>query len=243
MFWVLSLVQWMVGGDIDGLTGVVAICAGFGLGMLAMFPPLPILSPISFVVLVGTMILYPFVRSALDRRELRSVDVETLERTYETLGQRPLNPSARFRLATCLWTLGLPENAIAIAEESLKNMPVQHFRDEHRQLASWKTRPASGNRPQPLECPQCGRVNPASEIYCQGCGAPFLLLRVRRRFVPGNMGRRLIAAWVAMVAVLVGIPASTALPPMLTVLTILVLLAAIVVVIWLAFRPMLEEAA
>lgn len=241
MFWVLSLVHWMIMGDIDGLTGTTGILIGFGLGIVALVPPVAILSPLSFVVVIATMVLYPFVKSALNQVELRSVDVEALQRTYDVLGQRPQNPSARFRLAQYLWKLGNPGHALAIAEEAVKQMPVQHFRDEHRILAAWKQNPLPPDVQRAIACPSCGFANPPGEIFCQGCGAPFLLHRLDRRLGPGTAGRRMIAAWITMVAVLIGIPATSALPPLLTIVSIVALLIFVGVVLGLAFRPALKE--
>ncbi|HEY0868345.1 MAG TPA: zinc ribbon domain-containing protein [Fimbriimonas sp.] len=242
MFWVLSLVQWMIMGEIDAATGVFAVLAGIGLGILAIAPPSPILAPISFLIVVVTMLLYPFLRHAMNRKELRSVDVDAMARVYESLGQRPTNPSARIRLAQYAWTLGMPGHALTIAEESLKQMPVQHFREEHRMVGQWKKHPLGPERYQPISCEKCNFYNPPGEVYCGRCGAPFLLLHVRRGVGPGPMGRRMVAAWIAMVAVLAGIPASTSLAPLWTMGAIVSLLAAAAVVLWLAFRPALEDA-
>lgn len=242
MFWVLSLVGWMITGDIDWVTGCIGIVVGLLLGGVAVVPPVPILSSISFFVVVCTMVLYPFARSGMERRELRSLDVHQVERTYESLGQRPLNPSARFKLAQHLWTLGMPGVSVSIADSVLPQMPVQLFRDEHRIAAAWKQHPLPPNAFDPVPCPDCGKPNPPSEVFCVGCGAPYLLHRVKRKAGPNGIGKRLVAAWVALVAILAGIPAATALPPLLTGLSVLLLLTAAGLVLWLAFRPMLEAA-
>lgn len=241
MLWVYGLISWLIMGEIDALTGVFAIGAGFVLGVVAIVPPVPILSPISFVVVVGTMIFYPVVRQSLNNRELRAVDVDALRKAYDVLSQRPNNPSARYKLATHLWALGLTGHALTIADEALKGMPLQMFRDEHRIVAGWKLRPQPSTVYQEIECHRCGKTNALSEVYCQSCGAPYLA-EFFKPHSTSHTTRRLIAGWAGLVVILMGLPASTVLPPLLSIVAVVLLLGAAGVVVWLAFRPSLGEA-
>jgi hypothetical protein len=234
--WILSLVGWMVTADIDILTGVLGIWIAIGLGYVAMKPPVPALSPLSFIAVLITLVMYPWARSALNRRELKSIDVEALEKAYEQLAMKPDNTLARFKVAKHAYILGMPGHALKIAEEALAYIPERHFQDEHRLLKRWRAQVQQPEFFRAIQCVECNAMNPPGRIHCTQCGAPFLLDRARGKVLGKGQGRKIVAAWFAMVAVLAGIPAATALPPMLTIVTIVALLVAACCVVFLAFR-------
>jgi hypothetical protein len=234
--WVLSLVQWMITGDIDVVSGIVGIGIAIGLGFISLDASTKSYAPLTFVAVLATIFMYPFVRSSLTRKELKSIDVEALERAYQALGLKPNNPVSKFAIARRVYALGMPGHAVKIAESALAYLPETHFLDEHRTLRNWKASVTNPAYFTPIACVECHTPNPPGNIHCAACGAPFLLDRARGKFVSGPLGRRLLAAWIGMVAVLAGIPATSLLPPIGQIAAILLLLAVAGVVLYLAFR-------
>jgi hypothetical protein len=235
--WILGLIQWMVMDEIDVLSGLLGIAAAL---MLAMAPLLGVpreYTPLLFMAAVGTIVMFPFVRAGMNRRELASIDIEAMARAYEALAERPNNVAAMFKLARLAYAKGMPAHAIAIAENAVANMPKQHFMEEHRMVAQWKKAMPPGAVARSLACVDCGVPVAPGPVHCPRCGAPFLLDHVGGRIVGRGMGRKLLAAWVAMIALLLGIPMAAALPPAAAVAAILTMLVAAVLVLFLAFRP------
>ncbi len=224
-------------GEIDLISGVFGIWAVIGLGYITFKPPRPELSPLAFGLVVVSLISYPFIRSAMERRELRSIDVESVQKAYESLSLRPNNPLAKFKLARLIYGMGFPGHAVTIAEDALAYLPEHMFLEEHKLLKRWKPLVTKPDSYRPIPCVECGTPNAPGLIHCQSCGAPFLLDRLKGKFLPSALGRRLVAAWVAMVFGLLGIPAATTLAPMLGLAVISVLIGAVVVTLFLAFRP------
>lgn len=237
--WIVSLINWMIAGEVDFLSGVLGIWIAIGLGYLAFNPPpdSPIVSLLTFGAILATIAMYPLVRNALARREHRSLDIEGLEKAYQALRENPVNPLAKFRIAKQAYGLGMPGHALAIAESVLPAMPERHFTEEHRLVKHWKAVVTNPDYFHPIVCVECTQSNPPGEVLCRRCAAPFLIQRARGRFISSGLGRRLIAAWMAMVAVIAGIPAAATLPPSMAVGIIVALLALVGLSGWLAFRP------
>lgn len=240
--WFVSLIHWMIMGEIEFISGVTGIWALIGLGYLTIKPPRPELAYLSFAVVLISLIVYPFIRSALDRRELRSIDISSVEKAYDSLASRPNNPLAKFKLARLLYGMGMPGHAVVIAEAALAYLPEQHFLEEHKLLKRWKLLVTKPDLFRPIPCVECSALNAPGLIHCESCGAPFLLDRLRGKFLPNALGRKLIAVWVAMVFGVVGIPAASTLPPLIAMAVIILLLAMVGVTLVLAFRPVSKGA-
>lgn len=234
--WVVSLVHWMISGEVDFLSGMAGICIAIYLGYIAIKPPIPALSPLSFTAVVLTVMFYPAVRNSLERRELKAIDIEELAKAYRGLGQRPLDPMMKFKVAKQCYIMGMPGHAVAIAESVIGSMPERYFREEHRILNRWRKTPIAQDQFRAIQCVDCGTMNPPGNLHCSQCGAPFLLDRARGKILGKGQGKKLIAAWFAMVACLAGIPSATALPPALSAPLILFLLGASIALVVLAFR-------
>jgi hypothetical protein len=243
--WIVSIVQWIISGDIDFLSGFLGIWLAIGLGYVAMNPPTgrPVASALTFLAIVVTSAMIPWLRNALNRRELRSIDVQALERALDLARKNPANPLVKFKVATLVYRLGHPSHALALAESCLASMPEQHFMEEHKVVKGWRQVVGRPDPPQPLECIECGHRNMPGSIFCAGCGAPVLLDRLRGRFVSGDVARKLFLGWIGMVVLLVGIPLASALSGALEALALLGLAGLAGAMIWLALRPTPKGAA
>lgn len=236
MIWGASLVGWMITGEVDVISGILGFTVAILLGFVTLFPPVPALQPITFGAVVLTIILYPFVRMGMTGRELRAVDAEAMERAYEALAMKPDNLGARLKLAKLAAQRGYAAFAVAMVDSQLAYMPKHLYQDELRQLESWKAAARAPGVTTSLPCVDCGLMNTPGGIHCVRCGAPFLLDNARGKLVGKSTGRRLLAAWIAMVAALAAIPLASSLRPALaiTVIAAALLIAGIAVV--LAFR-------
>jgi hypothetical protein len=202
--WTISVVHWMIMGEMDFLFGVTAILCSMLLGMVALWPAEPIYAPMALAGLVALMVVFPIVRRQLDRRALVMIDVEQIEGAYAMLAEKPDNASAMFRLAERLYERGLVGHAIGIGEKALQNMPQSLFPQENRAIQLWKRAAAGPHRP--LPCLECGRHNGTDSTHCEGCGAPYLAAYARGKWLGPKLAMRLVAAWVAAMVALVGIP-------------------------------------
>lgn len=202
--WAVSVIHWMIMDEMDFLFGTVAILCAVLLGLVVMSPPDPMYSPIAFVGIILLMIVFPIVKRQLDRRELVAIDVEQIEAAYQMLAEKPDNASAMFKLAERLYHRGLVAHAIGVGERALSNMPQSLFPEENRAVNKWKhtVKPTT----QTLPCLECGRQNVGANVYCEGCGAAYLALYARGRWLGSALALRLVAAWVAAMVTLVGLP-------------------------------------
>lgn len=203
---ILTLVRWMIAGDIDVLIGMAGIAVGLLLGFIALAPTDPAYSFIILFVLSGTVALFPLVRAGFNKKALRSIDVEALERAYSALSLRPDNVAAKFKIARLAYEMGFPGHALRIAESCLQSAPQRFFQEEHQIVNRWRYVRLPATAFAPLPCVECGQSNPPGNLHCASCGAPFLLLRAKGKVLPGNLGKRLMIAWIAMMGALAGCP-------------------------------------
>jgi hypothetical protein len=236
--WVISLIGWMVQGDIDFGSGIVGVFMGFALGVLTMSPPKKELTPLLFAAVLLTVVFFPLVRSALNRRSLDKLDIEAMENVYEMLRLRPDNSALQFKLARMLYTKGLRGHALVIGQAAIQHLPRQAFEEEHRTLNGWARTPMPPDMLRPLNCIECSHPNAPGVLFCQRCHSAFLMDHVAGRWVGRGQARKLLSVWAALMAGIVGIPfASSMLPPALALVVIVVVLAAAGVVVVLAFLP------
>jgi hypothetical protein len=240
--WVLSLIGWMIQGEVDVLFGFIGITVAFVLGYFSLMPPLESLRPYTAISVVGTVVVFPFLRQALNQRALVALDVEAMENAYEMLRQKPDNHMQRFKLARLMYDRGHIEPALAVAAEALSNMPEKLFNDEHRMVARWRRQNPQANLSRLVGCIDCGHQNPASAIRCERCGQPHLLEIARGRWVGRQFAKKLIAGWAAGILGLAGIPLASQLPPIPAILTMVLIMAIAIAMIWMAFRASGEKA-
>jgi hypothetical protein len=233
--WVLGMVQWMIQGDLDVISGMLGSILAVVLGLFTMWPPVPALAPLFLFSVIAIIALYPFVRNILEKRAHVQIDVEAVERAYDSLDEKPGNFGARWRLAQVLYTRGVNGHAVAIAEDLLQGADAQVFHDEMRILARWRedVRPDTIRA---LPCMECHTMCDPGELYCPRCNSKFLLDYAKGRWLGRRSVRRLIALWVAGVAGLVGVPtAATALPASAGVFVVPLLMLIAVLIVWRAF--------
>jgi hypothetical protein len=237
MIWIVALIGWMIQGDIDPIAGIAGVALGFALGAATIITPDTRLAPLFLIGAWSAVILFPFVRSGLAKRELAKLDVEAMESAYELLREKPENRGAMLKLAKTLQAKGMYPHAVAIADEALAGMPRESFFEEHRMVNIWRghVRPGSD---QPITCLQCGTSNPVANIYCSKCGAPYLLHYARGNWVSGSFVRKIVGAWIAAVIAIVGIPmAASSLPRAASGVVVTMMLAAVVAIAWFSFKP------
>ncbi|MBS1722237.1 MAG: zinc ribbon domain-containing protein [Armatimonadetes bacterium] len=205
--WVVSMIGWIVAGEVETIYGVAAIGCSVGMGLVAAFPPFPALSPALFVLAVAMVVFYPFVRAAANRRALATIEIEQLSKFYDMLQEKPDNWPVMLRLAEILYRRGLPGPALALADRALASMPQTLFRSEHNMVATWRLEVGqAGDLGRPLACLHCGAPNPPGGIHCQKCGAPYLIDLARGRWLGKNTAQQVVVAWIGLGIAFVGIP-------------------------------------
>ena len=241
--WIVSLIGWMVQGDIDFGSGMVGIFMGFALGVLTMSPPKKELTPLLFAAVLLTVVFFPLVRSALNKRALDKLDMEAMENVYEMLRLRPDNSALQFKLARMLYVKGMRGHAFVIGREAISHLPRQAFEEEHRTIDGWARAPMPPDLMRPLACIECGHSNEPGVIFCPKCHSALLLDYVKGRFVGRGQARKLLSVWAAIMAGLVGIPfASATLPPLPALLVIAAVVIAAGSVVFFAFFPLKKVA-
>lgn len=222
---VLRFISWGIQGDLDAAYALTGIFVAIGLGIVAVEPPAPFVSPLIFLSLFGALIALPFAGVAVRRRDMNLLQREDMERAYATLGLSPQNPSAKFRLAQCLYTQGMIGSALALAENALTQMPVSTFANEHKQLAAWKRYRASQKQLEIPPCPACGFRNAPESYSCQRCAQPHLMLAAHGVTKATGVTGKVVGIWLLATLFLVGIPitvSATAFPVLLRIVLVLV---------------------
>jgi hypothetical protein len=204
--WILCLVHWAVGGDIDVVVAIIGISIALVLGVVAVRPPIEILTPIACCTAYITVLVYPFVNAVLNRYEQKKLDVEEVESGYRALGQSPDNPLAKFKLAKAVYKNGFIGHAVAIADEAMTKVPRRVAEEEFRMLIKWKRIGVPPETLKPLTCIECHSLCQPGWTHCRNCGAQFLLHRIRGQVLPGGLAQRLIAIWGGAVLLIIGIP-------------------------------------
>lgn len=206
--WIISIVHWLVGGEIEAPFAMLSLIVALGLGMVAVNPPTPTLSPLILAATVCTVVLFPMVRSALNRHALAAIDVEQMERVFENFQQHPNSPSIAVRLAELLFIRGLKANALAIGEDAIKHLPQSVFRAEHQMVATWRLLVPQGETPR-THCPHCGYNNPPTVFSCLRCHRPYVIDLARGKWLGRISAEKLIVIWMVLIMAFVGIPAAT----------------------------------
>lgn len=240
--WVVYLIGWMITAEIDVIPGIMGIAIACIVGFVASKPPLPLMTPILLVGSIATLVLFPFVRAALVTREMHAIDIEAIDRAYTQLEEMPVNAAIRFKIAKLSYQKGVHGHAIAVAESALAQLPERLFLEEHKMVRGWKRSSHAPEAFRPLPCVECGAMNPPGEVYCQRCGARFLLDLARGSWVGRATARRLILSWMALMLGLVGIPAASVLPPTVAIVTIAGVLVVVVFMLVAAFKEQPKRA-
>lgn len=236
--WIVSMVHWTIQAEIDTALGLMGIILGLGLGILVINPPAgsEYVTPLIMVAVVCSVALFVPLRNVINRHELVAIDMDAIDRAYRQLEERPNNVGAKFKIAKLIYARGLHGHAIKLADDALQNMPQDFFAEEHKMVDMWKRSGHDAASFRALPCVECGTSNPPGDLYCNKCGAKFLLDQAKGRWIGRAMVRKLMAGWVAMLGVFVGIPISaTALPPVAAALAISGLGTLVLVTLYSAF--------
>ena len=204
--WTVSMVGWMVHGEIEALYGVLALAAIYAMAYLTTRPPDPVFSPFLFVGVLGTVVMYPVFRRSFEGRANRRIDLDLIAGAYETLAVKPDNVGPRIRMAEIVASRGMYATAVQILEPCVPSMAATVFPNELKAYASWRAAAWDANAYAPLPCPACGMRNPPGELYCRRCRGPFVLDRARGAWLGSGVSRRWLSSWLVGTLVVVGVP-------------------------------------
>lgn len=236
--WTIGMVNWMIMGEIDGMSGFAAIVLGFGLCFVAINPPEPMYAMFAFCGIVGMMIVFPIARRQLVRRAMIQIDIEQIERAYALLAKRPDNEVTRFKLAEAVYARGMVGQAIEIADSAIDGMPLDMFSSEFKTVQKWKKQARDPNLFRPIPCLDCNFYNKPSDVYCQKCGSEYLAKYARGRWLGATLTRKLIASWIIAMVALVGLPVFLAfdqLPAAIKVTGVMLQVALVGFLVWRSF--------
>lgn len=237
--WIVALTGWMISGEIDPLFGLAGIVLAFMMGYWGVNPPSPVVPPLLLVCATATIILFPMAQFAMNKSQLKEIDVEAVERAYEVLAMRRDNTGAKLRLAKSLYNLGYVKHAIAIADASLRNEDRKVFREEFIQLESWRNRAQSSKAPeiQPIVCVHCHLSNQGVALFCDRCGSNLLADYVRGKWLNPGLKSKVLLIWIVLVSGSVAAPAlGTSLPPAAAIAAIAALVLVIALFVWIGWR-------
>ncbi|MBS1712887.1 MAG: zinc ribbon domain-containing protein [Armatimonadetes bacterium] len=206
VFVVVTMVGWMIAGEVETLFGLACLGIAVGSGILASNPPVPGLAPWLLASMVATIVLFPIIRAAVLKRALVAIDIDRLERAFEALQARPNDAGAAMKIAEVLFIRGMPGQAIVLAERALAVLPKDAFREEARMVERWKGEHADPAHFRPLSCLHCGNANPVGELYCTRCGRPYLVELARGRWMGEGSVHQILAVWVCLMFAFLGLP-------------------------------------
>lgn len=228
--WVISMINWMIMGEIDGIFGTLSISVAIALGYFTAAPPRPELAPLFLLGILAMICLWPVIKSSADLRLNHVARLDELDRAYERLSLGKRDPGALFKLAAACHSLKMRGPAIVIAEEVLPKLDPKYFADQHRLYQEWKSIPPYPGMFAPTKCPNCRVENGPGLPFCPHCGEPQYLTIAERGWKPNSLTFRVLGAWMAGTAVLVMIPvigaSSWPVPLKLSLIVLLVVVAA-----------------
>ncbi|MEQ1936349.1 MAG: tetratricopeptide repeat protein, partial [Fimbriimonadaceae bacterium] len=136
--WTISMIQWMITGDVDPLVGILSIGIGLVLGGYTMMTKDTHLRPYFVIAAMSMVIFYPILNKLKNDRENSNLDLEIMERAYEQLGSNPKHLGAQFRIARTLQMKGHLEEAVALLRRTTEGLPKRLIEPEVRTLRQWE---------------------------------------------------------------------------------------------------------
>lgn len=231
---VVSLVHWMVAGEIDFLTGICGLFMTLVMVVFTNRPPADWVSPVIFFGMIGVVIGIPLWRKFVDLKFLTDIDIERLERAYKSLDQHPGEAMRQFAIAKILFDMNLCGHAVGVARIAVANYPKIALTTEEHELRRWEA--TILNKPQELlNCLSCGTKGEFDKLYCQKCGSPYVLYHFK---LPQKNGtsNQVILMWAFMFFAILMIPILVTLGPLPTLLGIPIVLALLAIFATKLFR-------
>ncbi len=205
--WVSIFVRDLISGDMDTLVGICGALSVLFLGAASLTPQFYAYIPYLAFLAYGSFLVVPIGKRILDQKELKDLEIEKIEKAYQTLGLRPDNPGLKFRLAAMLFEQGMVDAAVSIGNSVIERMPQRTFPEEHRHLKGWNAASAP-NSPTFFVCPKCGFHNKPGDVFCQQCASPFFLLMIKGPGQADNVNAKFISIWLTLIIAGIAIPAA-----------------------------------
>lgn len=209
--WVVSLIHWMIGGEVDSIVGTLGIFLALFLMGIAIRPPVQWLSPVIFVGMLLLAAVLPFVRRSMLERELRKMEMEKFERHVVALLERPDRTISRMEVARALRAWGYAGHALALAEP-IKAAPARMMDAEKREIRQWE----ASFQPQhdkTIPCLRCGFGGDPSQLRCPRCQSSYVVMYLRRQVVMPELAKKLMLGWILGVGLMLAIPSVVMLVP------------------------------
>ena len=210
--WIIAVVHWMIGGELDAVTGCLSLCVAFALGYFTSNPPQPWIGHLFFYTTIGTVAVFPFVRSGFQARQLAAMDVDLMREAYELLRSKRNNSGIILKMSRILADKKHYGHAIPVAELALQGLPAAHFHLEIAEVKGWKAM-INPLHKYNLYCKKCDTMSPGGTLFCPKCDHELLMDLVTFNVMPAGKSRKLLMAWLILASLILIIPlASTMLP-------------------------------
>lgn len=217
--WCVLLLHWVMEEVISTKAALVSVLLVIPLMYYAIFPPIPGMQAAIFLMVISTVAFLPQAIKYWEKRENARLDLIPLERSYAALATKPDNVQAAFDIAKWLASGGHYGEAILIATSasqllSAERDPITNrsprdvYERELRLLEEWRRTPHKATTPR--RCTECGHLNPPGMLFCEKCGAPFILFLARKSVLTKSDFGRLVVGW-CTVAAIIGVSAGYAL--------------------------------
>ncbi|MCE9559834.1 MAG: hypothetical protein K8R88_12900, partial [Armatimonadetes bacterium] len=221
--WVVASISWIVMGEVEAYLGIGSIAIAFTLGYFTSNPPTPWVGHLLFVVVIGTMAFFPFIRGISNKRMMVNIDIDQMENCYAMLRQRGDNPGTYFQMARLLFERGHVARSLSIGETALKSMPAGLFRVEHAEYKSWLQRSAQIAIQPSAPCPNCLAQIPSDAVICTRCNSEVCMLVLQGRSGGRGQIKKILAAWMLVVGLIIVIPIAASTLPIVASIPIIIL--------------------
>jgi hypothetical protein len=237
--WTISMIQWMIAGEVEPLVGIISIGIGLALGGYTMMTKDTHLRPYFVIGALSMVVIYPFLNKAKNDHDNNQLDFEIMERAYEQLGTNPKHLGAQFKIARALQSRGHTLEAVTLLKKATEGIQKRIIEPEMRTLRQWEAELAmrSPDSRKAVQCPFCSRTTPMDQFFCAICGRPVWYPIAKNAPFGPNVTSKLLMIWTGSVMGLIGIPiVATSFPPNLRAPGIVGILMLFTLTAWLAFR-------
>lgn len=202
----LTVIGWLIMGDIDSLFGFTCIGVLLGMGILSAKPPTPEMPLYLAIAAYAIVLLFPSAKLLWHRQELRQIELDAMKRAYALLEFNKANLGAKLRIAQSVNRLGYARWAHFIGVAAIKGVNVQHYKDEVALVKQWGIGIRPDEAPERFGCPRCNAPLSSGDLLCDRCGGHVVFLRLRGYYGASDWQGRMLWAWLSAVVALVAIP-------------------------------------